>query len=341
MPIPSYANASITSNNTIVDLYNLVNDIASDMATTVVTSANGSLAGTFLYVEDSIRGGNSTVSAILNVSSNVAITGTLGVSGQANLANDLIVGGVGYFTNLETSNTLYVDGVLRGGNTSTSANLSITTNADISGVLNVSNNVSVTGNTLLTGTTTFVGNVATTSANTSINSTNIQVINTTYTFDGGSAVVNASSTYEFNTPSMTINANAIYLKGNSVSIDPILSEVRASDKIIELTGNTSPISVDVSLGNHFVLVLEEDTTINFDTSGLSGFSASEAWSWTLEVIQDSGGNQYTLTISNGNVSYPYDITPTLSTDANKKDYIVYATSDQGNTITGIISGQDI
>jgi hypothetical protein len=96
---------------------------------------------------------------------------------------------------------------------------------------------------------------------------------------------------------------------------------------------TSP-AVNCHNGNSFSLVLSGNTTFTFSNPPASG----TAYSFSIEIIQDSGGSGYSVTWPSS-VDFPSATAPTLTAAANAKDVFVFTTRDGGTNWYGFTAGQ--
>ena len=96
---------------------------------------------------------------------------------------------------------------------------------------------------------------------------------------------------------------------------------------------TSP-AVNCHNGNSFSLVLSGNTTFTFTNPPASG----TAYSFSVEIIQDSGGSGYTVTWPSS-VDWPAATAPTLTATASAKDIFVFTTRDGGTNWYGFTAGQ--
>ena len=99
------------------------------------------------------------------------------------------------------------------------------------------------------------------------------------------------------------------------------------------TSGTTP-SVNCETGNAFSHTLSGNTTFTFSNPPSSG----TAYSFSIEVIQDSGGSGYTVTWP-GSVDWPSATAPTLTATASAKDVFVFYTRDGGTNWYGFTAGQ--
>ena len=96
---------------------------------------------------------------------------------------------------------------------------------------------------------------------------------------------------------------------------------------------TSP-AVNCHNGNSFSLVLSGNSTFTFTNPPASG----TAYSFSIEIIQDSGGSGYTVTWPSS-VDWPAATAPTLTATASAKDIFVFTTRDGGTNWYGFTAGQ--
>jgi hypothetical protein len=96
---------------------------------------------------------------------------------------------------------------------------------------------------------------------------------------------------------------------------------------------TSP-AVNCETGNSFSLVLSGNSTFTFTNPPASG----TAYSFSVEIIQDSGASGYTVTWPSS-VDWPAATAPTLTATASAKDIFVFTTRDGGTTFYGFTAGQ--
>ena len=364
MAIASYANVNITVNSAVTELLSTINDIVDDLATIVVTTSNSGIAtaeGSFEITETfganagfftgGIRGGDANTTSTLNVLNGMGITGDLTVSGNTTLTGDLNVSGAfnPAYIEMEGSyidaNAGYFTGGISGGTSENTAPLTVLSNTTFNGIATFAANTAFTGkisatnvevdSTLYVDTAIKGGNTSA-AANLSITS------NASFTQElkvtGTSVIAGTTATV---TANATFNSDVVFANNSSVTFESLVEDSKFLSKEVSLSGNSSPITVDITEGSAYELVLSEDTTVDFDASGLSSVSSDQIYTFRMTFVQDSGGNQYTVDLSNNSISWSYGIAPVFSSSANKKDVLVFETSDQGNTYIGYIAGQDI
>ena len=99
------------------------------------------------------------------------------------------------------------------------------------------------------------------------------------------------------------------------------------------TSGTTP-AVNCETGNAFSHTLSGNTTFTFSNPPASG----TAYSFSIEVIQDSGASGYTVTWPTS-VDWPSATAPTLTATASAKDVFVFYTRDGGTNWYGFTAGQ--
>ena len=101
-----------------------------------------------------------------------------------------------------------------------------------------------------------------------------------------------------------------------------------------VTSSSNATTVNCETGNSFSHTLTENTTFTFSNPPASG----TAYSFSIEIIQDSGGSGYTVTWPSS-VDWPAATAPTLTATASAKDIFVFTTRDGGTTFYGFTAGQ--
>ena len=96
---------------------------------------------------------------------------------------------------------------------------------------------------------------------------------------------------------------------------------------------TSP-AVNCETGNSFSLVLSGNSTFTFTNPPASG----TAYSFSIEIIQDSGASGYAVTWPTS-VDWPAATAPTLTATASAKDIFVFTSRDGGTNWYGFTAGQ--
>ena len=101
-----------------------------------------------------------------------------------------------------------------------------------------------------------------------------------------------------------------------------------------VTSSTNATTVNCEAGNAFSHTLTENTTFTFSNPPASG----TAYSFSLEIIQDSSASGYTVTWPTS-VDWPSATAPTLTATASAKDVFVFYTRDGGTNWYGFTAGQ--
>jgi len=115
----------------------------------------------------------------------------------------------------------------------------------------------------------------------------------------------------------------------------IVNELKAgsyNETYAALSG-TSP-AVNCETGNSFSLVLSGNSTFTFTNPPASG----TAYSFSIEIIQDSGASGYAVTWPSS-VDWPAATAPTLTATASAKDIFVFTSRDGGTNWYGFTAGQ--
>ena len=101
-----------------------------------------------------------------------------------------------------------------------------------------------------------------------------------------------------------------------------------------VTSSSNATTVDCEAGNAFSHTLTENTTFTFSNPPASG----TAYSFSIEIIQDSSASGYTVTWPSS-VDWPAATAPTLTATASAKDVFVFYTRDGGTNWYGFTAGQ--
>jgi hypothetical protein len=101
-----------------------------------------------------------------------------------------------------------------------------------------------------------------------------------------------------------------------------------------VTSTSNATTVNCEAGNSFSHTLTENTTFTFSNPPASG----TAYTFSVEIIQDSGGSGHTVTWP-GSVDWPAATAPTLTATASAKDIFVFTTRDGGTNWYGFTAGQ--
>ena len=141
------------------------------------------------------------------------------------------------------------------------------------------------------------------------------------------------------TPSGSVN---LYYSGNkkiettSVGAD-VTGELIAdsyNETYAAVTSTSNATTVNCEQGNTFSHTLTENTTFTFSNPPASG----TAYSFSIEIIQDSGASGFAVTWPSS-VDWPAATAPTLTATASAKDIFVFTTRDGGTTWYGFTAGQ--
>jgi len=128
------------------------------------------------------------------------------------------------------------------------------------------------------------------------------------------------------------NATVLQTQSNGIDVTGELIADSYNETYAALSG-TSP-AVNCETGNSFSLVLSGNSTFTFTNPPASG----TAYSFSVEIIQDSGASGYTVTWPSS-VDWPAATAPTLTATASAKDIFVFTTRDGGTNWYGFTAGQ--
>lgn len=101
-----------------------------------------------------------------------------------------------------------------------------------------------------------------------------------------------------------------------------------------VTSSSNATTVNCHNGNAFSHTLTENTTFTFSNPPASG----TAFTFSLEIIQDSSASGYSVTWPSA-VDWPSATAPTLTATASAKDIFVFYSRDGGTNWYGFTSGQ--
>jgi len=107
-----------------------------------------------------------------------------------------------------------------------------------------------------------------------------------------------------------------------------------NEKYNAVSSSSNATTVNCESGNSFSHTLTENTTFTFSNPPSSG----TAYSFSIEIIQDSGASGYTVTWPTS-VDWPAATAPTLTATASAKDVFVFYTRDGGTNWYGFTAGQ--
>ena len=130
--------------------------------------------------------------------------------------------------------------------------------------------------------------------------------------------------------SKTVTADA----NGDVNLSEELKAKSYNETYAAVTSSGAATTVNCETGNAFSHTLTEATTFTFSNPPASG----TAYSFSLEVIQDSGASGYAITWPTS-VDWPSATAPTLTATASAKDVFVFYTRDGGTNWYGFTAGQ--
>lgn len=107
-----------------------------------------------------------------------------------------------------------------------------------------------------------------------------------------------------------------------------------NETYVAVTSSSNATTVDCHNGNAFSHTLTENTTFTFSNPPASG----TAFTFSLEIIQDSSASGYSVTWPSS-VDWPSATAPTLTATASAKDVFIFYTRDGGTTFYGFTAGQ--
>ena len=119
-----------------------------------------------------------------------------------------------------------------------------------------------------------------------------------------------------------------------VSLSEELKAKSYNETYLAVTSSGAAVTVNCETGNSFSHTLTESTTFTFSNPPASG----TAYSFSIEIIQDSGASGYTVTWPTS-VDWPSATAPTLTATASAKDVFVFTTRDGGTNWYGFTAGQ--
>ena len=130
--------------------------------------------------------------------------------------------------------------------------------------------------------------------------------------------------------SKTVTADA----NGDVNLSEELKAKSYNETYAAVTSSSNATTINCENGNAFSHTLTENTTFTFSGEPASG----TAYSFSLEIIQDSSASGYTVTWDSA-VDWPSATAPTLTATASAKDVFVFYTRDGGTTWYGFTAGQ--
>ena len=118
-----------------------------------------------------------------------------------------------------------------------------------------------------------------------------------------------------------------------VSLSEELKAKSYNETYAAVTSSSNAVTVNCENGNSFTHVLTENTTFTFSNPPASG----TAYTFSIEIIQDSSASGYTVTWPTA-VDWPDATSPTLTSTASAKDLFVFYTRDGGTNWYGFTAG---
>lgn len=110
-----------------------------------------------------------------------------------------------------------------------------------------------------------------------------------------------------------------------------------AEKVNTVASSGASLELDLADGNIHDVTLDANCTITFTAFAHTG--AGVAHAFTLILRQDGTGSR-TVTWP-GSVDWPEGTEPTLTTTASAVDVITFLSVDDGTTLLGFVSGQDL
>lgn len=257
---------------------------------------------------DTFAGWLSKTNQLINDMSTVVVT-------VDTTTNGALTSGNAYVNGIFTANTFAVLTSIRGGNGSTPATLT------------VSSNTALGGYSLLFGNSTAqtsVNSIAISIGNTTVNTT----VNATSLFTGNSSVyttVNATSFSGIANSTLNIggaNATSNVSISNNYLISPAFKSY--SEYESNVTVSSTSTTLDLSTSNFFNLALQSNTTFTF-----SNAPSGRAFTFNIVTTQDSTGGRL-ITFPTGS-KYDGGVIPPQTTNANAVDVWTVATYNGGTT----------
>ena len=129
--------------------------------------------------------------------------------------------------------------------------------------------------------------------------------------------------------SKTVTADA----NGDVNLSEELKAKSYNETYAAVTSSSNATTINCENGNAFSHTLTENTTFTFSGEPASG----TAYSFSLEIIQDSSASGYTVTWPTS-VDWPSGTAPTLTATTSAKDVFVFTTRDGGTNWYGFTAG---
>ena len=154
------------------------------------------------------------------------------------------------------------------------------------------------------------------------------------TSTGSAIVVNGDTTGTLLLKTNSTNTALTLGTDQSATFSGELVAESYNETYAAVTSSSNATTVNCETGNAFSHVLTENTTFTFSNPPASG----TAYSFSIEIIQDSGASGYTVTWPPA-VDWPAATAPTITATASAKDIFVFTTRDGGTTWYGFTAGQ--
>lgn len=100
-----------------------------------------------------------------------------------------------------------------------------------------------------------------------------------------------------------------------------------------VSSSTNSTVIDCETANVFSTTLSENTTFTFSNPPATG----TAYSFTLKMVQDSGGSNFSVTWPS-TVKWSENVSPVLTNASNAVDILVFMTHDGGTNWYGFVAG---
>ena len=154
------------------------------------------------------------------------------------------------------------------------------------------------------------------------------------TSTGSAIVVNGDTTGTLLLKTNSTNTALTLGTDQSATFSGELVAESYNETYAAVTSSSNATTVNCEAGNSFSHTLTENTTFTFSNPPASG----TAYSFSIEIIQDSGASGYTVTWPPA-VDWPAATAPTITATASAKDIFVFTTRDGGTTWYGFTAGQ--
>jgi len=155
------------------------------------------------------------------------------------------------------------------------------------------------------------------------------------TSTGSAIVVNGDTTGTLLLKTNSTNTALTLGTDQSATFSGELVAESYNETYAAVTSSSNATTVNCEAGNSFSHTLTENTTFTFSNPPASG----TAYSFSIEIIQDSGASGFTVTWPVGIISWPAATAPTLTATASAKDIFVFTTRDGGTNWYGFTAGQ--